>query len=262
MSDASADDEVVEQACALLRASRRAVALTGAGLGTESGIPDFRSPGGVWERFRPIEYGDFVRSPAARREHWRYKMATVPVMLEAAPNAGHVALARLEQAGRLAAVVTQNIDGLHQAAGSRRVLELHGTNRSAVCLQCERLEPIEPVLARVAAGDEEPHCDGCGGILKPATVSFGQSLPRDVLEESIHLAESCDCLLAIGSSLQVQPAASLVEIAKRAGARVLILTRSATPYDGIADARLDGALGETLPALVDGALRASARGRS
>jgi NAD-dependent deacetylase len=253
-----ADSAMLAHAVRLLHASRRALALTGAGLSTESGIPDFRSPGGVWERFRPIEYGDFVRSAAARREHWRYKVATVPVMLAAAPNAGHRALARLERAGRLAAVVTQNIDGLHQAAGSGRVLELHGTNRSAVCLQCDRLEPIEPVLARVEAGDDDPRCDGCGGIVKPATVSFGQSLPRDVLEESIRLAEACDCLLAIGSSLQVQPAASLVEIAKRAGAAVLILTRSATPYDALADARLDGALGETLPTLVDGALRPDA----
>lgn len=254
----AANDDGLERASSLMRGCRRVVALTGAGLSTESGIPDFRSPGGVWERFRPIEYGDFVRSAAARREHWRYKLATVPVMLQAEPNAGHVALARLEQAGRLAAVVTQNIDGLHQAAGSRTVLELHGTNRAAVCLQCAREEPIEPVLSRVAAGDDEPHCDACGGILKPATVSFGQSLPRDVLEESIRLAESCDCLMAIGSSLQVQPAASLVEIAQRAGATVLILTRSATPYDALADARLDGALGTTLPALIDGALRSDA----
>ena len=256
--DQASNETSVAHASALLRTSRRAVALTGAGLSTESGIPDFRSPGGVWERFRPIEYGEFVRSPAARREHWRYKLATVPVMLEAEPNAGHRALAHLEQTGRLVAVVTQNIDGLHQVAGSSRVLELHGTNRAAVCLQCERQEPIEPVIARVAAGDEEPRCGACGGILKPATVSFGQALPRDVLEESIRLAESCDCLLAIGSSLQVQPAASLVEVAKRAGASVLILTRSATPYDELADAKLDGALGATLPALVAGALRADA----
>src|SRR5262245_15863912 len=179
---------LIERAADYVRRTRYNVILTGAGLSTESGIPDFRSPGGVWERFRPIEYGDFVRSAAARREHWRYKLATVPVMLQAEPNAGHLALARLENAGRLTAVVTQNIDGLHQAAGSRAVLELNGPNRAAVCLQCGREEPIEPVLARVEAGDDEPHCDACGGILKPATVSFGQSLPRDVLEESIRLA--------------------------------------------------------------------------
>jgi NAD-dependent deacetylase len=249
-------DPEIAHAIALLRASRRALALTGAGLSTESGIPDFRSPGGVWERYRPIEYGEFVRSEAARREHWRYKRETIPVMLRARPNAGHAALARLERAGRLLGVVTQNIDGLHQAAGSRRVLELHGTNRAAVCLACAASEAIEPVLERLEAGCEVPHCLVCDGVLKPATVSFGQALPRDVLEEAIRLAGESDCLLAIGSSLQVQPAASLVGIAKDAGARVLILTRSATPYDGMADVRLDASLGGTLPRLADAVLGA------
>lgn len=247
-------DSDLERAIALLRGKRRVVALTGAGLSTESGIPDFRSPGGVWERYRPIEYGEFVRSEAARREHWKYKRDTIPVMLEARPNDGHRALARLEDAGRLAAVVTQNIDGLHQAAGSRTVLELHGTNRAAVCLECDVSEPIEPVLERLLAGHDVPRCLACSGVLKPATVSFGQSLPRDVLEESIRLAASCDCLLAIGSSLQVQPAASLVDVAKQGGAAILILTKSATPYDRVADARLGTALGESLPRLIDGAL--------
>ena len=252
------DADQLARAIAILRASRRAVALSGAGLSTESGIPDFRSPGGVWERFRPIEYGEFVRSEDARREHWQYKRETIPVMLRAVPNAGHRALVRLEDAGRSSAVVTQNIDGLHQAAGSRTVLELHGTNRSAVCLACATSEPIEPVLARLEAGCAVPRCLACDGVLKPATVSFGQSLPRDVLERSIRLASECDCLLAIGSSLQVQPAASLVDVAKEGGASVLILTRSATPYDAIADVRLGAALGETLPALIDGALGATA----
>src|SRR5262249_36239384 len=158
------------------------------GLSTESGIPDFRSPGGVWERFRPIEYGEFLRSEAARREHWRYKCETVPVMLRARPNPGHAALARLEAAGRLTGVVTQNIDGLHRGAGSRVVLELHGTNLSVVCLSCPATEPIEPVLARLEESDGVPRCLECGGIQKPATVSFGQALPRDVLEAAIRLA--------------------------------------------------------------------------
>ena len=251
------DAEQMARAIAILRASRRAVAFSGAGLSTESGIPDFRSPGGVWERYRPIEYGEFVRSEAARREHWQYKRDTIPVMLRATPNPGHHALVRLEEAGRLAAVVTQNIDGLHQAAGSRTVLELHGTNRSAVCLACDATEAIESVLERLEAGSAVPRCATCDGVLKPATVSFGQSLPRDVLEESIRLAAECDCLLALGSSLQVQPAASVVDVAKQSGARVLILTRSATPYDAVADARLGAALGETLPLLVDAALGAA-----
>jgi NAD-dependent deacetylase len=257
VSDSRAEREVA-RAIALLRASARAVALTGAGLSTESGIPDFRSPGGVWERFRPIEFADFVRSEAARREHWRYKRETIPIMLGAQPNAGHRALARLEACGRLAAVVTQNIDGLHQAAGSRTVLELHGTNRFAVCLSCAGDEAIEPVLERLEAGCDVPRCLACGGILKPATVSFGQALPSDVLEQAIGLAAQADLMLAIGSSLQVQPAASLVGVAKQHGARVLILTRSATPYDAIADVCLDTPLGESLPRLVDALLGAQA----
>lgn len=252
------DDPELARAIAVLRESRHALALTGAGLSTESGIPDFRSPGGVWERYRPIEYGEFVRSEAARREHWRYKKETIPPMLRARPNAGHLALARLEQAGRLMAVVTQNIDGLHQAAGSRRVLELHGTNRAAVCLDCHATEAIEPVLARLEAGEEVPRCLKCGGVLKPATVSFGQELPREVLHEAIALAGEADCLLAIGSSLQVHPAASLVDVAHGAGASVLILTRSATPYDAIAAARVRLPLGESLPRLVDAVLGAPA----
>jgi NAD-dependent deacetylase len=254
----SREEAAYARAIALLRESKRAVALTGAGLSTESGIPDFRSPGGVWERFRPIEFSDFVRSEAARREHWRYKLETIPLMLRALPNAGHRALARLEASGRLAAVVTQNIDGLHQAAGSRTVLELHGTNRFAICLACAASEAIEPVLGRLRAGSAVPSCLDCGGILKPATVSFGQALPGEILERAIDLAAECDAMLAVGSSLQVQPAASLVGMAKQRGARVLILTRSVTPYDAIADARIDAPLGESLPRLVDGLLGASA----
>src|SRR5262249_14853962 len=145
----------VHRAADLMRTARRMVALTGAGLSTESGIPDFRSPGGVWERFRPIEYHEFLASHAARVEHWRYKQATVPVMLQARPNAGHRALAELEAAGRLQAVMTQNIDALHQRAGSRRVLELHGTNLEAVCLDCAARVPITDALDQLRRGDSE-----------------------------------------------------------------------------------------------------------
>jgi len=235
---------------ALLRDCDKVVALTGAGLSTESGIPDFRSPGGVWERFRPVEYADFQRSAEAREEHWRYKAATIPVMLEARPNPAHEALARLESAGRLLGVITQNIDGLHQAAGSRTVLELHGTNRNAVCLACSRVEPIEPVLARLAAGEAVPQCGACRGAMKPATVSFGQMLPPDVLRQAMELARRADCLLALGTSLQVQPAASLVDVSREHGAAVIVVTRSSTPYDALADAKLDDPLGACLPRIV------------
>jgi NAD-dependent deacetylase len=148
----------IEEAARLLRAAGHAVALTGAGLSTESGIPDFRSPGGVWERFRPIEYQEFLASHAARAEHWRYKQATVPTMLQAQPNAAHRALAELEAAGRLVAVITQNIDALHQRAGSRRVLELHGTNLEAVCLACAPRVAIEDALEQLARGTAVPQC--------------------------------------------------------------------------------------------------------
>ncbi len=240
----------LDRAAELLRGAHRAAALTGAGLSTESGIPDFRSPGGVWEHFRPIEYQEFLASHEARREHWRYKRATVPAMLAAEPNAAHRALAELEAAGRLVAVITQNIDALHQRAGSRRVLELHGTNLEAVCLRCGRREPIQPVLQRLESGEDVPACKECGGWLKPATVSFGQSLPADVLQEAATLARESDCFLALGSSLVVNPAASLAGLAKQGGASLVIVTMSETPYDDLADAVVHARVGEVLPPIV------------
>jgi NAD-dependent deacetylase len=240
----------IAQAAALLARAQRAVALTGAGLSTESGIPDFRSPGGVWERFRPIEYQEFLASHAARKEHWRYKQATVPVMLAAVPNAAHVALAELEAAGRLHAVITQNIDALHQRAGNRRVLELHGTNLEAVCLQCAARVSIGAALAQLDHGAEVPACLACGGWLKPATVSFGQALPADVLQEAATLARESDCLLALGSSLLVQPAASLPGLAQHHGAALIIINLGATPYDDAADVVVHARVGEALPQMV------------
>lgn len=246
--------DLIARAIDLLRGCTKVVALTGAGLSTASGIPDFRSPGGVWEKYKPVEYADFQRSEEARKEHWRYKGATIPAMLGARPNPAHEALARLEEAGRLVGVITQNIDGLHQAAGSRTVLELHGTNRHVVCLQCGAEEDIEPVIARLEGGEEVPACQQCSGILKPATVSFGQMLPPDVLRQAMEFTRHADCLLALGTSLQVQPAASLVDLAKEHGAKVIVVTRSTTPYDSVADAKLDHPLGTCLPQIVAGVL--------
>jgi NAD-dependent deacetylase len=237
----------VHQAAHLMRTARHTVALTGAGLSTESGIPDFRSPGGVWERFRPIEYQEFLASHDARIEHWRYKQATVPAMLHAEPNAAHRALAELETAGRLVAVITQNIDALHQRAGSRRVLELHGTNLEAVCLDCGVRVPIGDALEHLERGEAVPRCAQCRGWLKPATVSFGQALPADVLREAATLAEESDCFLALGSSLLVNPAAALAGLAKRCGAALIVITLSDTPYDDVADVVIHGPLAETLP---------------
>ncbi|HEX7409669.1 MAG TPA: NAD-dependent deacylase [Candidatus Binatia bacterium] len=246
--------DAIRSSAKLLRQARHAVALTGAGLSTESGIPDFRSPGGVWERFRPVEYQEFLANHEGRREHWRYKQATVPAMLAAQPNPAHRALADLEAAQRLQAVMTQNIDGLHQRAGSRLVLELHGTNLEALCLRCECRVPIQQALAQLEAGSDVPTCAQCGGWLKPATVSFGQSLPHEVLREATRLAEQSDCLLALGSSLVVTPAASLAGIAQQSGAKLIIITLGETPYDDLADVRIHAKVGEVLPQIASSAL--------
>ena len=234
------------QIAGYLRESQRAVAFTGAGISTESGIPDFRSPGGVWSKYQPVMFPDFVASEAARRQYWRMKKEGYYEMAGAKPNAGHRALARMEEAGKLRAVITQNIDGLHQDAGSRRVLELHGTSRHVVCLQCAARYDPALIQARLEGGLEVPICDQCGGPLKSATVSFGQALPPDVLSEAIELCRTSDLILAIGSSLVVEPAASLPLEAKRNHARLVIINRTETPLDGIADVVLREGIGDSL----------------
>lgn len=236
---------VVDELAAALASARGAVAFTGAGISTESGIADFRSPGGVWSRYQPVPYDEFLASHEARRRFWAARREMYETLKTARPNAGHYALARLEALGRLRAVITQNIDELHQQAGSRRVLELHGTARKVACVSCEQTYPSEEIHRRVVAGDEAPTCDACGGWLKSGTVSFGQPLPMDVWRESDRLARECDLFLAIGSSLQVQPAASLPVVAKRHGARLAIVTASETPLDDFADYLIRRPIGET-----------------
>lgn len=245
----------IERVASWLGKARRAVVFTGAGMSTESGIPDFRSPGGVWSQSRPVYYDDFLASPQARFEYWRQKAEAAHDFEVAQPNSGHLLIARWEQAGRLVAVITQNIDGLHQQAGSRKVLELHGTARWIKCVDCEqRFEP-QPLIAAFRAQQAVPPCPACGGRLKSATISFGQTLPADVLEESIQLAEGSDLLLAIGSSLVVHPAAGLPEVARRAGAQIVIINRDPTPLD--ADAVIREPIGTTL-AQIDSAMRLAA----
>jgi NAD-dependent protein deacetylase/lipoamidase len=234
----------------VLAASRSTVAFTGAGVSTASGVPDFRSPGGIWSRYRPVTIQDFVTSEEARRSYWRYKKETYRDFAAARPNPAHHALARLESEGRLAAVITQNIDGLHQEAGSRVVLELHGTNRRVSCLACGGSYPAALIQDRLVGGCEVPSCDACGGILKAATVSFGQPLPPDVLAEAWRLATACDLFLVLGSSLVVQPAAALPGAAVAAGAEVVIVNREATPLDVVASHVLRGRVEEILPAMV------------
>ncbi|MBO2449964.1 NAD-dependent deacetylase [Actinomadura barringtoniae] len=227
--------------------------LSGAGISTDSGIPDFRGPQGVWTKDPAAAamstIDAYLGDPEVRRRAWRSRRDHPAWSAE--PNAGHRALVDLERAGRLRAIVTQNIDGLQQLAGSdpELVIEIHGTMRDAQCLSCGLRTPMPQVLERVDAGEEDPPCAVCGGIQKSATISFGQSLDPDVLEAAIMAARSCDLFVAVGTSLTVQPAAGLCLEAVEHGARLVIINAQPTPYDTLADAVLRGQIGETLPRL-------------
>jgi NAD-dependent deacetylase len=248
----------LEQAGALLARAGRIVVFSGAGVSTDSGIPDFRSPGGLWTRYDPRQLGfrAYVRDPAARRLAWRLRRELQ--QLDARPNPAHLACVRLAEAGRLAGVITQNVDGLHTDAGlpPELVCEVHGTGRQFVCLACGERGPMAEAVARVEAGEEDPACRHCGGIIKAATVSFGQSIPADVWARAEALTEACDAFVAVGSSLVVQPAAGLPRRASRLGATLLIVNREPTPLDDLADAVLHGEAGILLPSLVDAAIGA------
>lgn len=241
-----------------LAATRRAVALTGAGISTDSGIPDFRGPQGVWTRdpgaAKLVSLDAYVNDPQVRVRSWRLRRDHPAWHAE--PNAAHRALARLVEAGHLAAVVTQNIDGLHQRAGTGAdaVIELHGTMFEVECLSCGDRTTMVEAVRRVAAGEPDPSCLRCDGILKSATISFGQRLDDRTLRRAATVVQRSDLLLAIGSSLCVHPAAGLVEVASAVGARVVIVNGSPTPYDGLADAVLREPIGDVLPALADSVL--------
>lgn len=232
-----------------LLSAQRGLAFTGAGISTESGIPDFRSPGGLWSKHSPVYFQDFLADEDERRRYWQIRRQSVPAFVAARPNAGHVMLTALEKRGSIAAVVTQNIDELHQRAGSRRVLEIHGTAMRVHCLSCDKRWGCEEIQARCERGEEEFVCDDCGGLLKSMTVSFGQELPATVWMESRQLARQADLILAIGSSLVVYPAAELPEIAKRHGAKLVIINREPTPMDGFADLVINAGIGETMAAV-------------
>jgi NAD-dependent deacetylase len=252
--------DALEQAAGLLAGARRVVVFTGAGVSTDSGIPDFRSPGGLWTRYDPRQLGfrRYVSDPEARKLAWRLRRELHH--LDARPNPAHLACVRLAEAGRLAGVITQNIDGLHTDAGlaAELVCEVHGTGRQFVCLACGDRGPMGEAVARVEAGEEDPACLACGGIIKAATVSFGQNIPADVWARAEALTEACDAFVAVGSSLVVQPAAGLPRKASRLGAALVILNREPTPLDDLADAVLHGEAGTLLPALVDATLGTSA----
>lgn len=232
----------------MIAGARNIVAFTGAGISTESGIPDFRSPGGLWSKYRPIEFGEFLASAESRREAWRRKFAMDAVMLAATPNAGHHALVRLIEQGRMSAVITQNIDGLHQASGvpDDKVIELHGNGTYAKCLDCGRRFELEWVAEIFAIDERLPLCTACRGIIKTATISFGQSMPEEAMKRACDMAIAADLFIVLGSSLVVYPAAGFPIMAKRSGSRLVIINREPTEQDDLADLVINAEIGATM----------------
>jgi NAD-dependent deacetylase len=250
-SDAlTAAEEGTLALAALLRTARRAVVFTGAGISTESGIPDFRSPGGIWTKMMPIDFSEFVASPEARRESWRRRFEMEETWNAVRPNAGHLAIAALVRRGTVSHVITQNIDNLHQDSGvpEEQVIELHGNTRYAKCLNCGARAEIADIRRHFEAEGEPPDCLFCGGVVKTATISFGQAMPEREMELAQRATLACDLMLVLGSSLVVYPAAGFPLLAKRAGARLAIVNREETDQDPYADLVLHSEIGPTLTA--------------
>lgn len=235
--------------------SKRIVVFTGAGIGTESGIPDFRSPGGIWDRYDPNEltYQKFLTSQASREKYWERHKLLWPVIAAARPNAGHLAIAELHKMGKLDCVITQDGDSLHQKSGvpEEMVIELHGTWTRALCLGCGRKYPSEEVQVRLEAGEKVPTCKECGGIMKPDVIQFGQAMPEKETREAERRAASCDLLMACGSSLIIYPAAGMPLIAKENGAKLVIINLMPTPHDQYADVVINEKIGKVLPQIIE-----------
>jgi NAD-dependent deacetylase len=252
---------LIEQVRSWIEGAERVVVLSGAGISTDSGIPDFRGPQGVWtknplaEKMSNIHY--YLADPEVRKASWQNRLAS-PAW-SAKPNAGHAALVQLENRGKLHALITQNIDELHQLAGNspERVIEVHGTMRKFMCWGCGMRGPMQRVLERVRAGEEDPRCRDCGGILKSDTVSFGQQLVPQVIDRAMQSAGEADLFLAVGSSLQVYPVAGAVDVARAAGAKIVIVNAQPTPFDEIADAVLGGSISAVLPQIISSSRIAS-----
>jgi len=230
----------------------RNIVFTGAGISTESGIPDFRSQGGIWDQYRPVYFDEFMQSREARIEYWRQKTELYHDLIQAKPNQAHLAVAQLYEMGLVQSVITQNIDGLHQASGvpDEEIIELHGSNRRVRCMSCGRISSIEEAHKRIENGDPAPEC-GCGGYLKPDTISFGQAMPEREVETAVALSRSADFFLVVGSTLLVQPAAAMPNYAKEAGAFLAIVNLSETPCDTMCDVLIRGKAGEVLPKIVE-----------
>jgi len=247
--------EQTEEVAQLILSSKRVVVFSGAGLSTESGIPDFRSPGGVWDRYNPEDFyfQNFVASEASREKYWKMATEMYEPMKKAQPNLAHLAIAELEKLDKLDCVITQNIDGLHAKAGNseEKILELHGTAMHVTCLDCGKRYDRDEIQERLRKEVKVPYCDDCKGPLKPATISFGQSMPEKETQEAYHRSSISDLFIVIGSSLVVQPAASMPLVAKRNGAKLVIINRDPTPYDDMADIVIHTQAGPTMANILE-----------
>jgi NAD-dependent deacetylase len=247
-------DALINKAADLICKADMIVAFTGAGVSTESGIPDFRSPGGIWEKYQPVYFDDFVSSEAARREYWQRSRATYPVIRDAKPNPTHLALYELEKIGKLDSIITQNIDRLHHKAGNspEKIIEIHGTTAYAGCLDCGKTIDRQEIQRQLEGAEETavPHCPECNGPLKDATISFGQPMPEKEMAEAGRKAQLCDLMILLGSSLVVYPAAYLPQHAHQAGAKLIIINLDPTPFDHLAAVAINAKTGEALPQIV------------
>ncbi|MEM7540319.1 MAG: Sir2 family NAD-dependent protein deacetylase [Pseudomonadota bacterium] len=242
----------VQRLTELINSSSKIVFFTGAGISTESGIPDFRSPGGIWSRMQPIEFQDFLAAEEMRRETWRRKIAVDKEISSAKPNLGHHAIAQLVRRGLCDTVITQNIDGLHQASGitEDKIVELHGNGTYATCLECGKRFELRSMFEAYTASGEAPLCDVCNGFIKPATISFGQAMPTEPMQRAQEATLNCDLFLAVGSSLVVYPAAAFPAVAADHGAKLVIINRDPTDLDPLATLVVNEEIGPTLSAAV------------
>jgi len=243
--------EEIAQIAAKIREGGRNVVFTGAGISTESGIPDFRSQGGIWEKFRPVYFDEFMSSRDAREEYWRRWAELYQGITRAKPNRAHQALAKLHNMGLLQALVTQNVDGLHQESGvpAEKIIELHGNTRRIRCLSCRRIHPVADIRRRLESGDPAPECE-CGGFLKPDTISFGQAMPAAEVEKAVALSQASNFFMVVGSTLVVQPAAQMPYFAKNKGAFLAMVNLSETPCDDMCDVLIRAKAGRALQAIV------------
>jgi len=248
-------EELLEKAARLVAKASKILVFTGAGLSTESGIPDFRSPGGLWSKYDPQDFyfQKIVSSEKSREKYWVMSSESYNIMRNAGPNAAHLALKELENMGKVLAIVTQNIDSLHHRAGNspEKIVEIHGTAFTVSCLSCGKKYEREEVESRLLAGEKAPSCDACKGILKPDTISFGQAMPAAKMEASFRHSSECDLCIVLGSSLVVYPAASIPMQAVENGAGLIIVNREPTPMDSVADVVIHDSLGKTLTALME-----------